>query len=252
MLVPDTVKLTPDRPRSIARRCWRVRQRQRGEHPASNGTTSRSTSRTATDDRSWRGAVFNDLSSWERARHHQPRGPAQVRPQHLQRLPLVAGDQHRRSSMIFPRFPGQQSSLSPFLTGTTTFDPDHRTAPCSNDLRRRIVDMHQWACPGEPLPEPPQPPDAGSPDGGATDGARDAGRPIPPPRPTMPAPPPPSTMPPTATPPATTPGAAPPHPQRHRRGHRPGPRPESLAVTRDRPGSLIGLARSARTRLPQQ
>jgi hypothetical protein len=99
--------------------------------------------------------------------------------------------------MVSPRFPGEQARLSPFLTGTTTFD--RVTGPrVLNDLRRRMVDMHRWACPGEPLPEPPPPPDGGTPGG-----APDAGPPPPPPpRPTMP--PPPSTM-----PPSTTPGAAP-------------------------------------------
>jgi hypothetical protein len=212
MLVPDTIKLTPDRPSfdrtpllaSFVNANEESILLERHDIPLSIRDGDR--------DRPFlAGAVFNDLSSWSAPGINNPEA------RHKFALNTCNGCHSLQETntaflMVFPRLPGEQARLSPFLTGTTTFDPE--TGPrVLNDLRRRVVDMHPWACPGEPLPEPPSPPDSGAPDGGAP--ARDASRPIPPPRPTMPPPPPPSTMPPPATmpspamPPATTPGAAP-------------------------------------------
>jgi hypothetical protein len=198
MLVPDTIKLTPDRPSfdntpllaSFVNANEESILLERHDIPLNIRDGDR--------DRPFlAGAVFNDLSSWS--------APGITNPEARHKFALntcngchSAQETNTFFLMVSGRFPGEEARLSPFLTGTTTFDPV--TGPrVLNDLRRRNHDMHQWACPGEPLPEPPPPPDSGAPDG-----ARDAGRPIPPPRPTMPPAPPPSTMPPPAMPPPST------------------------------------------------
>jgi hypothetical protein len=48
--------------------------------------------------------------------------------------------------MIFPRFPGNESSLSPFLTGTDVFDPSTAQNRPLNDLARRRDDMSAVLC----------------------------------------------------------------------------------------------------------
>ena len=226
MLVPDTDQADARiGRRSIARRCWRASSTPTRRASCWSGTTSRSTIR----DGGMRPAVpggggVQRPQLVERAGDHQPRGPAQVRAQHLQRLPLGAGDQHRLPDGLPAGSPGQEARLSPFLTGTTTFDPI--TGPrVLNDLRRRNVDMHQFACPGEPLPEPP--PAART--AGAPDGA-DAGRRRPPPaiRPRRPAMPAPAAAADHGRPPAPVPGcpAGRTAPRHRRRALDPRPRPE--------------------------
>jgi hypothetical protein len=129
------------------------------------------------------GAVFNDLSSWS--------APGITNPEarHKFALNTCNGCHSLQETntfflMIGRRVPGQEAPLSPFLTGTTVFDPV--TGPRTlNDLRRRNLDMFRFACPGEPLPEPPSPPD-----GGVDARPVDGGIMMPPP------PPPPPTRPP--------------------------------------------------------
>jgi hypothetical protein len=48
---------------------------------------------------------------------------------------------------IFPRFPGLESSLSPFLSGTTVIDPVSKVRRVFNDLKRRKLDMQGIVCP---------------------------------------------------------------------------------------------------------
>jgi hypothetical protein len=59
---------------------------------------------------------------------------------------------------IFPRFPGGEAGLSGFLTGTTVFDPFSGTFRTFNDLARRRTDLRAQVCPGDPMPPPPPPP----------------------------------------------------------------------------------------------
>jgi len=47
---------------------------------------------------------------------------------------------------VFPRFPGEQSSLSPFLTGTIVFDPITGEPRSLNDLGRRNDDLERLVC----------------------------------------------------------------------------------------------------------
>src|SRR4029079_18834372 len=49
--------------------------------------------------------------------------------------------------MIFPRFPGNEASLSQFLTGTNVFDPFTGQVRLLNDLARRRDDMTAALCP---------------------------------------------------------------------------------------------------------
>ena len=48
--------------------------------------------------------------------------------------------------MIFPRFPGNEAGLSPFLTGTNVFDPFTGQNRALNDLARRRDDMTAVLC----------------------------------------------------------------------------------------------------------
>jgi hypothetical protein len=80
--------------------------------------------------------------------------------------------------MITPRFQGAEATLSPFITGTTVFDPFSGQTRVLNDLGRRKDDLTSLVCPtdgGSPPPvdagPPPPPFDATPPpsfDGGAT------------------------------------------------------------------------------------
>jgi Concanavalin A-like lectin/glucanases superfamily len=96
---------------------------------------------------------------------------------------------------VSPRSQGQESSLSPFLLGTQTFDGFANVIRVFNELGRRGRILHGLVCPNDPLPPPP--PDTipvNNPDGGAGDagmggsdggsgGSRDAIVRPPPPRP---------------------------------------------------------------------
>jgi hypothetical protein len=52
--------------------------------------------------------------------------------------------------MVNPRFPGQEASLSGFLTGTTVFDRFSSQIRTLNDLSRRRVDLTGLVCPPAP------------------------------------------------------------------------------------------------------
>jgi hypothetical protein len=53
---------------------------------------------------------------------------------------------------ITPRFPGNEASLSGFLTGTTVFDRFAGVQRSFNDLGRRANDLRPIVCPNEPPP----------------------------------------------------------------------------------------------------
>jgi len=69
---------------------------------------------------------------------------------------------------LTPRLAGQETTLSPFLTGTQVFDPFANVLRNFNELARRGRVLHDIVCPDEHLP--PLPPDevpvGGGPDGG--------------------------------------------------------------------------------------
>jgi hypothetical protein len=53
---------------------------------------------------------------------------------------------------ITPRFPGNEASLSGFLTGISVFDPFAGVGRSFNDLARRAADLKSIVCPNEPPP----------------------------------------------------------------------------------------------------
>jgi Concanavalin A-like lectin/glucanases superfamily len=56
---------------------------------------------------------------------------------------------------VQPRSLGQESFLSPFLTGTQVFDPFANVLRNFNELDRRARKLHDLVCPNEMLPPPP-------------------------------------------------------------------------------------------------
>ncbi|HEY4393845.1 MAG TPA: hypothetical protein VGP64_07280, partial [Polyangia bacterium] len=53
--------------------------------------------------------------------------------------------------MIFPRSRGGEAGLSPFLTGTTVFDPSSGQQRTLNDLARRQSDLTSVVCGSAPM-----------------------------------------------------------------------------------------------------
>jgi len=94
------------------------------------------------------GAVFNDFFNFwsapginnNEARHHFA-------------LNTCNGCHSQRETgtsflQIFPRFPGNESNLSGFLTGITVFDPQDGQPRTFNDLGRRKADLNAVVCGG--------------------------------------------------------------------------------------------------------
>ena len=127
--------------------------------------------------------------------------------------------------MVGPRSPGSSRFLSPFLTGTTVFDPSPAPAPVQRACRRRNRDLRIMVCPNDPLPPDPTPPpvaDGGMPGTPTPTPRPDGGAPVdPPPTPPRPPLPPMGRAASTAGTTATTPPADP--PTSLVRGIRPGP-----------------------------
>jgi hypothetical protein len=104
------------------------------------------------------GAVFNDLIQWSapgildpEARFHASMNTCNG---------CHGPETNTFFLMINPRFPGSEASLSPFISGTTVFDPFTGQIRTLNDLARRRVDLTALVCtPGEEPPPPAQ--DAG-------------------------------------------------------------------------------------------
>jgi hypothetical protein len=91
------------------------------------------------------GSVFNDLIFWS--------APGVVNPEARHKFSINTcngchGPESGTSFLqISPRFsPGQEAFLSPFLTGTTVFDPFSGQARALNDLSRRRADLTGLVC----------------------------------------------------------------------------------------------------------
>jgi hypothetical protein len=127
------------------------------------------------------GSVFNDLIFWN--------APGIVDPDARFHMSLnTCNGCHGPETntgflMITPRFPGNEASLSGFITGTTVFDPFSGQVRTLNDLGRRRLDLTSLVCGsgGGGMMPPPPPVDAGPPPPPPRDaGPRiDAGAPIP-------------------------------------------------------------------------
>jgi Concanavalin A-like lectin/glucanases superfamily len=78
---------------------------------------------------------------------------------------------------ITPRLPGTEAQLSPFLTGTTVFDPNTGAARNLNELARRKDDLTNLVCNAPDGGTVPPPPPVGPPpsDGGIEAGGLDGG-----------------------------------------------------------------------------
>jgi hypothetical protein len=100
------------------------------------------------------GAVFNELQGW--------RGDGIRNPEarHKFSLNTCNGCHSAQETNTFflhigNRFPGEESFLSSFLTGTTVFDPVTFEPRRLNDLGRRNRDLATLVCPADQLPPPP-------------------------------------------------------------------------------------------------
>jgi hypothetical protein len=94
------------------------------------------------------GDVFNDLVTWNapgiqnnEARFHFTLNTCNG---------CHGPDTNTTFLQISPRFPGQQASLSPFMTGTSAFDPVSGQVRQLNDLARRNADLKSLVCPAPP------------------------------------------------------------------------------------------------------
>jgi hypothetical protein len=93
------------------------------------------------------GAVFNNIDFWN--------APGIVNPEARHKFSLNTcdgchGAETQTSFLqVFPRFPGQESSLSGFMTGIDVFDPVSGQIRRLNDLGRRNADLKALVCPPE-------------------------------------------------------------------------------------------------------
>ncbi len=108
------------------------------------------------------GSVFNDLIFWN--------APGVLDPDARFHMSLnTCNGCHGPETntfflMINPRFPGNEASLSGFITGTTVFDPFTGQIRTLNDLGRRRIDLTSLVCgSGDGGTPPPPPTDAGPP-----------------------------------------------------------------------------------------
>lgn len=96
------------------------------------------------------GAVLNPLVTW-----FAP-GVTNSEARHKFALNTCNGCHSGETNTFFlqvsPRFRGQESSLSPFLTGTDVFDPISGETRTLNDIRRRNVDLKLAVCATQDAP----------------------------------------------------------------------------------------------------
>ena len=96
------------------------------------------------------GSAFNDFFQWN--------GPGINNPDARFHASLNTcngchgPDTNTNFLMVFPRSIGFESSLSPFLTGTTVFDPLSGQQRTLNDLARRQTDLTSVVCTPPPAP----------------------------------------------------------------------------------------------------
>lgn len=113
------------------------------------------------------GSVFNDLVEWNApgildpdARFHQSSNTCNG---------CHGPETNSSFLMVTPRFPGNEATLSPFITGTTVFDRFSGQSRVLNDLARRKADLTTLVCPtdgGTPPPVDAAPPPPSSSDAG--------------------------------------------------------------------------------------
>jgi hypothetical protein len=93
------------------------------------------------------GAIFNDIDFW-----FAP-NVANNEARHKLSLNTCNGCHGAETNTgflhVFPRFPGEESFLSGFMTGTLVFDPVTSEPRQLDDLQRRKDDLEQLVCPPE-------------------------------------------------------------------------------------------------------
>ncbi|HEX2670441.1 MAG TPA: hypothetical protein VHM25_06200, partial [Polyangiaceae bacterium] len=94
------------------------------------------------------GSVFNNTGGWN--------GPGIKDPDARFHASLNtcngchSGETNTKFLMVTPRFPGNEAQLSPFITGTTVFDPFAGKQRTLNDLGRRKTDLTALVCASAP------------------------------------------------------------------------------------------------------
>lgn len=112
------------------------------------------------------GAVFNFLSGWNAPGVNNPEARHKFSANTCNGCHSSA-ETNTFFLMVNPRLRGEQSQLSPFLTGTVAADQVTGQPHAFNDLLRRQRDLHLIVCPNDPPPPP-----VTNPDGGADGGSR--------------------------------------------------------------------------------
>ncbi|MEO7096436.1 MAG: LamG domain-containing protein [Polyangiales bacterium] len=98
------------------------------------------------------GSVFNDLIAWTAP------GIRNNEARHKLSLNTCNGchasaETNTAFLHVSPRFPGSEAALSPFLVGTTAFDPVTGAPRPLNDLARRNADLKFLVCAAPPSPK---------------------------------------------------------------------------------------------------
>lgn len=114
------------------------------------------------------GAIFNNLGTWFAPNITNPEARHKFALNTCNGCHSVA-ETNTVFLMVNPRFPGQEATLSSFLTGTTVIDPSTSQPRTLNDLGRRSADLRAIVCPNDP------PPPMGGGSGGSSGGAGTGG-----------------------------------------------------------------------------
>jgi hypothetical protein len=147
MLVPATIKLTPDLSFNFGDRLGRFVN----ANEAAILSETHDVPETFEGEHFLAGAVFNDLGTpWfafnitnNEARHKFALNTCNG---------CHAFEAGVSFLQIFPRFGSSEAGLSGFLTGTTVLDPVSGQPRTFNDLGRRRADLRALVCPTEPTP----------------------------------------------------------------------------------------------------
>jgi hypothetical protein len=97
------------------------------------------------------GSVFNDLVRWNSTSIDSTKSEARFEFSKNTCNGCHGPETNTTFLQIAPRFPGQEATLSPFLTGTTAFDPFTGQSRALNDLARRNADLRGVVCGPAPL-----------------------------------------------------------------------------------------------------
>jgi hypothetical protein len=100
------------------------------------------------------GSVFNDLIFWQSPSINFTKSEARFQLSKNTCNGCHGPETNTTFLQISPRSPGQEAPLSPFLTGTTVFDPFTGQSRALNDLARRNADLKGIVCAPPPAAGP--------------------------------------------------------------------------------------------------